>query len=807
MFKLAVAQLIRRPLRYVSLFLAGFIAVALTIATLSLVSAIRYSVENLYSAPYENASAVAIVKGAKAPEVDKIATYVKRVGGEYAFDRRLPALFRAHQSGLYEPTQVQTFPEAKGLRWRGVVEGRLPSSNDEVAISQNQISPGTLNPIRVGDSILLQLRTQVGTRKQSLSPQKVRVVGLLEADANEQFYGARSIFASNQLVSKLGAAGQPNFGEMRINFSGQSVPDMVAALRNQSTETIEIKSADEHAQFLANQYLGDRKHYFVLLDAFVVVIAVIAGLVIFSSYQVLMSQRIKEYALLRAIGATDGGLTLSALLESCVLGLVSSTLGVPFGLWLTRVARTNAQLLDVKLPLDHIQENRSAFVFVVVGAVIVTLAAAVPSVNRTLRLSVVTSLRQNSGPTMSKTVTWEIILAGGMVSTIGLIGLRYVVDDAELGIVSAKRVSVAICCGVIFVLGVTAVTALVLPVMTRTIGRILKYPTLQLPLRYAGVQSLRTAALVAIIFSSAALVGAIYSGQDKVSSILNGRAEKLRVPDLTINSLDGDLQPRLVESLTQNPGVSAAAISYRTQIGPSAVARQSEPPGKAVEVEAVDPTAFGQVLGADAQAQLKNKLLLGLQGELRGRVVEGQKQPVTVNGVEIVVDVMYINSDVSFVDKTLLENHNALGTEKGQQLLLSLKWDRSLTVGVPPAPVDQLRSVEKQISSVGGSYTMHTGFIAKQDLRNTVARVTSVALVLVAISLIISVSGCLNTINLAMYERRGDRRLLHSLGIRRSSIILQGVLEILLLGIPVVAFGLAIGSYAGVQISNTLGTF
>ena len=122
---------------------------------------------------------------------------------------------------------------------------------------------------------------------------------------------------------------------------------------------------------------------------------VVGGFLIVNTFSILVAQRSRELALLRALGASKRQVTRSVLLEALVVGIVGSTLGLGLGVLLAmgiRALFANFGLDLTGQPL--IFAPRTALACYVVG-VVVTMAAAWLPARRTTRISPVQALRDD----------------------------------------------------------------------------------------------------------------------------------------------------------------------------------------------------------------------------------------------------------------------------------------------------------------------------------------------------------------------------------------------------------------------------
>lgn len=669
MIRLALAQLRRRPLRFISLFFSIAIAVSLTVATAAISQSLRDSVHSLYTAPYESADVVAGLHNATPDQARRLQAEAKRLGAtNTALDQQVIGTKKSSSAQLYQPVRVEAISPGP-LMWQNIIDGRAPERPGEVLLSAPDDDSTQTNPDRtkanIGETIMLNLPT-----RGSKADVPVKVVGHTQPSATEKLIGTESLYAFPSDVATW-AGPVPNAnkpvvnGELRIALpNGANASEFAQKLQQRAGNSIQVATADSRAQTLADQYFGKRDHYFVLLDAFVAVVAIVAALVIFSSYQVLAAQRRREFALIRSIGGRTGQLVSSVIVEAAVLAAIAGVLAAPFGLWLASFAGRHASVVGVRVPLsDATLSPLATFAVALVGVGLAVLAA-VPAAWMAARRPVVESLSTSESGESSRVGLILTALAGVAIAASGLWLGQRMSNAAADGAVSAKRVALAVTAGGLIVLGAMLLFAVIWPLVLGLLGRVVKLPVLQLALSYAGRQRLRSGALVAIVFAGSALVGAVVTGQDKVAGRLEEKAASKALADVAISSVDGPIPDGLVEKLRRTPGVTNVAEPQTVRIEGSQPARDGgatqNAPGE--EVLSGSETAYTlsaedarTVLRDETQGAQPGELVLGRYSPWREELKTGDKIRIFVGGQPVQVKVRLSDSQFTLLDQDLAQ--------------------------------------------------------------------------------------------------------------------------------------------------------
>ena len=117
---------------------------------------------------------------------------------------------------------------------------------------------------------------------------------------------------------------------------------------------------------------------FLLIFAFIALF--VGSFVIFNTFSITVAQRLRELALLRAVGASRRQVTASVLGESLVIGVLASTAGVIAGIGLAVVLKAGLSALGFDLPATGLVVSmRTVAVGLITGTVITAISAISPA--------------------------------------------------------------------------------------------------------------------------------------------------------------------------------------------------------------------------------------------------------------------------------------------------------------------------------------------------------------------------------------------------------------------------------------------
>jgi len=224
--------------------------------------------------------------------------------------------------------------------WK-ISDGRLPTNNTEVALDTETANKGDY---KLGDSV--KVVAQGGSRDFTL-------VGLARYGDVASPGGAT--FALFDLATAQEFVGKPGFIDAVVVKSDGSVSDDVLADRIQAalptdsqTETLtgaEITKENQNA-------IEDALSFFrIFLTVFSFIAMGVACFVIYNVFSITAAQRQRENALLRAVGAQRRQVTRAMLIESVVVGIVGSLLGLIVGVGRERFVMPTTGVRESLRPL------------------------------------------------------------------------------------------------------------------------------------------------------------------------------------------------------------------------------------------------------------------------------------------------------------------------------------------------------------------------------------------------------------------------------------------------------------------------
>lgn len=440
------------------------------------------------------------------------------------------------------PSFAFSWTDVEGLNPFRVAEGSAPATDDAVAIDRKSATDGG---ITVGDTITLLSTTEprqftvsgIVTFGELDSPAGA-TVALLTLPATQALVGQTDSYTEIGIVATDGT-------------SQQQVVDALAERLPSGTEAITGDQRTEEDQSSVASALG---FFNAFLLAFAIVALVVGAFIINNTFSIVLAQRTRELALLRAVGASRRQVTVSVIGEAAVVGVVASVIGLALGVVAAIGLRSLLAVTGFEVPATSLSVSAGTALVSVGAGSVVTIAASILPAIRASRVPPMAALRDvavESRPPFLRAAIGIVILAFGAL-------------NIGAGLVSAGAQAVGI--GAVFVFIAVAVLA---PVFARPVVRFLAAPLPRLrgvagtlARENAGRNPRRTATTASALMIGVALVGfiAIFAASTKAS--IERIVDDSFTGDLIIDTgqfVTGGVSPNLAESVASAPGVAAAS--------------------------------------------------------------------------------------------------------------------------------------------------------------------------------------------------------------------------------------------------------
>ena len=713
---------------------------------------------------------------------------VRRIPGVAKADGQIQALGSLVLNGKYVTSQggapnlvVSSLP--KPFNQNTLVAGHYPEAHGQVALIQQLADDHHLH---VGQQV--QLTTLVGE-------QPVTIVGVFHFGNVSSIGGATVVattFADAQRwydrvgkTSTISVDGAPGISPAQLRRR------IAAALPH----SVKVQTGAQAAKQQTDQVSNSINSFFTpALLAFAGAAVLVGAFVIFNTFSITVAQRMREFAMLRTIGAMRRQVLLTVLGEALAVGVTASVLGIAAGVGFAKLLGALFGAVGFGLPLAAVKLHLwPGVVLPLVVGVGVTLAASIVPASRATRVPPIAALREGAELPPSRFARVTPYLGG-----LGLLaGILAVFQGVTSGGPTTQRLATIAGGAVLSFVGLARLSRYLIRPLARVIGwplGVLRGTSGRLArgntTRNTGRTAVTAAALMIgiglVVFFSVLINGfkqSFLGSIDKSvtsSLIIQNHSQGAAVPEAAVTTASGV------------PGVaSATGIAFtnvRINRGGTDVAN------------GVDPQALPKLYRIQWQRGGSNALLGKLDGT--NTIVEEQFakshhlspgstfQVTSVDGRHLTLhEIGQYKDPVLFGGFMVsLATYAEVSTDSNPQVLL-VRY-------APGANADATTHAVRTALKPYPDVNVQTNSEFKASFSKSINQLLYLLYVLLAMSVIISLFGIVNTLALSVFERTREIGMLRAIGSTRlqlrETILYESVITAVIGGLLGIVIGIVL---------------
>jgi putative ABC transport system permease protein len=661
-----------------------------------------------------------------------------------------------------------------------VVEGRAPTSPGEVVIDKRSAE---LGDFAVGED--LTVITPTGTLSQT-------VVGIVTFAGEDSPGGASLVmFSPDAAQAVLTEPGRVD----AIKVVAQDGVDQ-ATLADRIDEVVPGHTEVLTGAEVTAEDQQDIKDGMAFFNTFLLVFALIAlfvgSFIIYNSFSIIVAQRGKEMALMRAIGASRRQVLASVIFESFAVGALASVAGLVAGIGVAGALKALLGQLGIDVPAGDVVITTNTVIVSMIAGFGVSVASAVFPARRASKVAPIAAMRDvahddsassrarkviGGGFALLGTVALALGVAGPALALVGLGALLIFIGTVVLGPVLARPVS--------WLLGSP------LPRLRGVAGSLARQNAMRNPKRTAATASALMIGVTLVVFIS------ILGASTKAS--VESTVDETFAGDLVVDSMAtqvGGLVPTLAADLDAQPEIDAVAAFRRTA---------AEVDGTGRDVVGIDPAALQQIIDV--------------------KVTDGSLDDL--GATQIAVD-----ADTALGHGWKVGDSLPVAfTETGeQQLTVAALYEESVLVGqfligLPAYEANVADQLDAQVfltfadgvSAADGRALVdgmveaypqaevqdHDEYAAAQTKQMDV--ILSLIYALLGLAVLIALLGIANTLALSIFERTRELGLLRAVGMTRPQLRATVRWEAVIIALLGTSLGMGLGVVFGWSMVKGLG--
>lgn len=647
--------------------------------------------------------------------------------------------------------------------------GRPPAGPSEVVVDR---ATATATGIDVGDGIDIALDD--GTHPHEV----VGIVTFGDADGIPDTTVA--LFTAEVAHDLYGTAG--GWSEIQVIADGVTVETLRERLAAQLGDGFEIATSQDTAAASAAAAQDQLLYLQILLYVLAATALLVGSFMIANTFAIVVAQRTREFATLRALGASSRQVLTSVLVEAATVGTVASGLGVAIGIAAASGLRTVAGAFGVALPDGPLTvEPRTLLVGLALG-VTVTLASAVVPARRAARTAPVTAMR--NGSTEPRAITRKRAIAGVALAASSAGALTAGATTASVVLVGAGGVGSLVAIVVLapaFAGRLASVVGRLLP--DHLVARMARTNVRRAAKRTAATSTALALGLAVVTFMTVAAASAKSGITDAVDDVI---AAELFVESARGEMLGG-LSPHLFDEVSRLPDVEVAS---RMRYG------HWQDENSTLALTAIEPQTFtqladlemidGQLSALDRGGIVLSENVANARGltvgdEMLMRFSRTGEQHLEVVGITDPDDARAISSGY-IISLDTFATHFAEDVDATIFLKLA-----------PAADLETTRTEVEQALTEFPTAVVHDQEAAKTSMTAMLDSMLGLVTVLLLLAVLIALLGITNALALSIVERTREVGMLRAVGMTRPQIRWMVRTEAALTAVVGALVGIALG--------------
>jgi putative ABC transport system permease protein len=806
MLRVSLKGLWAHKRRLVGTCSAVVLGVAFLAGTLVLGETLRTGFDDLFTEA--NAGTDVVVRGEAS------------VGSEQAAQRRMvDAALVAELAGVEGVRAVA--PSIEGLGQLVGADGNPVGGNGPPTVAGNWIDDPSINPYQIAEGrapatageVVIDRRAadeaelEVGSRTtvRTPAPVQVEVVGIATFGEAESLSGTTfTAFTYDEARARLAGGAAEVSGVLLQAAPGVTQDELAARIAPLLPDGVETITGEALSQEQLDQIGADFLDFVqVILLIFTGIALLVATFSIYNTFSVIVSQRTRESALLRALGASRGRVLRSIVVEAVVVGLLASVAGFGLGLLLAQGLVALVEGMGAGLPGSGLAIESSTLVTSVVVGLVVTLVASLAPAVKASKVAPLAALREvavdRGGRTVVRGVLGGLVLAAGValvfaggtgdgdgaLQEVGGGALLTLVGVIVLGPVAAKAATAVIGAPLVAARGVVG----------------------ELAAKNARRNPKRTASTASALLVGVAVVSLFTVFASSVKASMSETLASSFRGDLVFATDDfsgSGFSPELTEELRELPELEAVTGMAD---GAAIVAGQED------EFTVAEPAALDELMDLQVAE--------GSVAELTAEQIAVPAEAAEENGWSLGSTVGFEFVDGARQDFTVGAIFEGVDLVDG----LVLPFDAWAPHTRQPVDYVTMMGLADGVSMADGRAAVDAvgerfGAPAAQDDEEYLATVSSevdqllvMVYVMLALSILIALMGIANTLSLSMHERTRELGLLRAVGQTRRQLRAMVRWESVVIAVFGTIGGVGLGVFLGwglmraVAASEGMGVF
>ncbi len=717
------------------------------------------------------------IPGSVATQIEGLAGVQQVVGNVQGYAQLVDPVTEEAITTTGAPTIGSSWTPLAGLE---IVEGSEPTNSTQVAIDAGTAKAHNLS---VGDQIRILFE---GPAREFTISAVIRIGG------TDSLLGATlAVFDTSTAQDVLNRPGAFDFLSVvaKEGVAATTLRDEINSILPEGYEAITGETAAQQAADAVSKGLG-------FLQTFLLVFAMVAlfvgAFIIFNTFNIIVTQRVRELGLLRTLGASRRQVMVSVVVESLLTGLLASAVGLVAGIGIASGLQALLKGFGIDVPSTALLiKSRTIVVSMVLGT-LVTVVASVAPARRASRVAPIEALRETGSPPTSSMKRRS--LSGAAVTLLGVGAL-----GKGLFTHTSNAASVVGLGAALTFIGV----AILSPLFTRPLAGWIGAPFNRRPIsgRLGRQNSMRnprrTASTAAALMIGLGLVSFVAVASASLKASASAALDKALKADYIVSGSNfNPFSPQVAADMAADPAfeVVSGVRQNQVKIGTSSAF-----------ITAIDPSTFGAVSslefstgGLNGLEQPGGVLLykgvatsknLQIGDEIRIGFASTGVQPFTVEGI--------------YTDSSLLGDYAISIADYETNFVQQLDVFALATLA-PGVDKAQAGAAIDRVTAIYPNVQVQDQTEFKETQAAAIDRFLGLVTALLLMAILIALFGIVNTLGLSIYERIREIGLLRAVGMSRKQVKRMIRVEAVIIAILGAILGVAIGILFGIAMQQAL---
>jgi putative ABC transport system permease protein len=799
MIRVALAGIFGRKLRTALTALAVVLGVAMVSGTLVLTDSIDKAFNFIFTD---------VRKGSDVVVTGKAAIKLTQGQGSFAptIDQSLLAKVRALPDVAQADGNVNGDAQLVDSKGKAIVFGGAPNLGFSIENGDSNFNPLTLvdgNWPKSGDVVIDQSTASkkhfvVGGRVgvQTEGPvERFRISGIVRFGTATALGGAtltgfdlptaQRLFRKPGRLDEIAIAAKPSASEQQVLREVRAILPPTAQARSGTQQAREdAKDTNSFVSFLRS-----------FLLAFGGIALFVGTFVIANSLSITIAQRTRELATMRTLGASRRQVLVSIIVESLVMGTVASVTGLFAGLGLAKGLFRLFDAVGFTLPNSGLVFGTSTIVIALVAGIGTTLVASLRPAIRATRVPPIAAVREGAVLPESRFARFRTV-GSALLTAVGFAALLYGLFGPNLG---TRPVLLYMGLGALLVFVGVSILAVR---FIRPLAGALGWPATRVG-GAAGVLARdnarrnpqRTASTAAALMIGLALVTLVAVLAAGITTSFRGAVEKIWQ--------DADYAITAQNNFTPIPPAAADAAAKSQLVEAVGNVRTGDVAafGKAFFATAVNPVASTMFTLEWSQGSQQTMASLGADGAFTDKGYAKSHHLAIGSPVRIT----FTNGDTKAYKVKGIFDPPPGGSPFGKVTISQAEWDAHNANPRNLYSFLRVRGGESK-EALAALTTVLKGFpnakvqTREQFVDNQISglnNILNVLYVLLALSVIVSLFGIVNTLVLTVFERTREIGMLRAIGMTRRQVRRmirhESIITALIGGVLGIVLGIVLG--------------